>query len=193
MKVNSNICALPGLLPFISVTFRRSSGYCRAQFLSGRSCILLTAAERWHVRVCWWKSPGAFGQPVWTGRCLCVRVNACWGQWGIGYCPAAGGLHVGSSEAEMILLGTPVVSCHVNDPCERMRCGAQLVGSSGFPVCAKGATPMPNGSSAEGKDLSGASLTLLPGFGQGVLGEECSTLTCAEQQTLFPACVWSKC
>lgn len=119
MKVNSNFCALPGLLPFISVTFRRSSGYCRAQFLSGRSCILLTAAERWHVSVCWWKSLGAFGQPIWTGRCLCVRVNACWGQWGIGYCPAAGGLHVGSSEAEMILLGTGVVSCHVNDPCQR--------------------------------------------------------------------------
>lgn len=73
----------------------------------------------------------------------------------------------------------------------RVRWGVQLVGSSGFPVCAKQATQ--NGSSAEGKALSGASITLLSGFARGGLGEECSSLTCAEEQTLLPACVWSKC
>lgn len=81
MKVNSNICALPGLLPFISLTFRRSSGSHQAQFLSGRSCILLTAAERLPVGVCWWKSPSAFWQLWWKGRFLSARVRACLGQW----------------------------------------------------------------------------------------------------------------
>lgn len=81
MKVNSNICALPGLLPFISVTFSRSSGSRQAQFLSGRSCILLTAAERLHVGVCAGGSACAFGQLTWKGRCLCAQVSACLGQW----------------------------------------------------------------------------------------------------------------
>lgn len=76
---------------------------------------------------------------------------------------------------------------------ERVRWGVELIGSSGFPVHAKQATQKPNGSSAEGKALSGASITLLLGFGRGVLGEECSTLTYAEEQTLLPACVWNKC
>lgn len=79
MRVNSNISALPGLLPFISLTFRRSSGSCQAQFLSGTSCILLTAAEC----ACGWKSPSAFGQLAWKGRCLCAQASACLGQWGI--------------------------------------------------------------------------------------------------------------
>lgn len=74
---------------------------------------------------------------------------------------------------------------------ERVRWGLQLVGSSAFPVCAKQAPQ--NGSSAEGKALSGASITLLPGFGRAGLGEECSSLTCAEEQMLLPAYVWNKC
>lgn len=81
MKANSNICALPGLLPFISVTFSRSSGSRQAQFLSGRSCILLTAAERLHVGVYSGGRTCAFGQLIWKGRCLCAQVSACLGQW----------------------------------------------------------------------------------------------------------------
>lgn len=169
MKVNSNICALPGLLPFISLTFRRSSGYCPAQFLSGRSCVLLTAAERLHVSVRWWKSPSAFGQLLWKGRCLCAQVSACWGHWVTGYCPAAGGLHVGSSEAEMIPLGSRVVFCHVNDPCQGGSAAersspaarASLSVLKEPPRCRTGALPR------------GKPSVLHPslGFGQGVLGE----------------------
>lgn len=41
----------------------------------------------------------------------------------VGYCTAAGGLCAGSGEAEMITLGTRVVFCHTNDPCQRGSAG----------------------------------------------------------------------
>lgn len=135
---------------------------------SCRVCVLVEEPE------CFWAALMERKVSVCSSQCLFGAV---------GYCPAAGGLYLGSSEAEMILLGTRVVFCHVNDPCQRGCAGElqgelQLFGSSGFPACAKRGTRMANGSCAEGKALSGASITLLLGFGRGVLGEECSTLTC---------------
>lgn len=188
MKVNANICALPGLLPFISLTFRRSSGSCQAQFLSGRSCILLTAAERLHVSVC-------------TGGRAQVLLASSYGKEGVsvlnqclfgavGYCPAAGGLYMGSSEAEMILLGTRVVFCHRNDPCQRGSAGecSSLAAQASQSVLNK---PPRMGALPRGKPWV-VHPSLLLEFGHSVLGEECCSLICAEEQTLLPACVWNK-
>lgn len=85
---------------------------------------------------CFWPARMERKVSVCSSQCLFGAVGC------LGHCPAAGGLYLGSSEAEMIPLGTRVVSCHVNDPCQRGCAGElqgelQLVGSSGFPACAK--------------------------------------------------------
>ena len=45
----------------------------------------------------------------------------------VGYYTAVGVLYAGSSEAEMIVLGTRVVFCHINDLCQRGCTGERVL------------------------------------------------------------------
>lgn len=164
----------------------------QAQFLSGRSCVLLTAAEHLHVHVCaggraWVLLASSYGK---EGVCVLKLVLVCGG----------GLLHCSWCAVRWEQWSWNDCTWH---PCcflsykwsvsERLHWGAGLVSSSGFPVLAKEATHKPYGKSAEGKALCGAPIAVLFGFGWSVLFKECSTPSCVEEQRLLPACIWNKC
>lgn len=123
--VNTNICALPGLSPSISLTFRRSSGSCKPRFLSGRSCVSLTAGERLHVPVCaGGRATVLLASSYGKEGVLRVKVSACLWQQVITLQLAC--CTLGAVELKWLYLAPVLFFCHINDPCQRGCAGERV-------------------------------------------------------------------
>lgn len=167
MKANSNICALAGLLPFISLPFRGQV------YLAKPSFYLVEAVSCWQL------------QSLCTAACAGGRARA--------LLASSHGKEAVRVLKSVLVWGSAALSCWAghreqwrwNDPAWHPRCVLSRKWSVAERVrwergslaarasqCVLNKPRRWNGSSADGKALSAASLTLLLGFGQGVLGED---------------------
>lgn len=182
----------PWPFPLYLTDMQKVKWILQAHFLSGRSCVLLTATEHLHVRMC----AGGRARALLASRhgeegvCVLKLVLVC----GTGFLCYS--WHAVRWEHWSRCDGTWHPCCflpHKWSVSERWHWGAGLVSGSGFPALAKQATHKPYGSSTEGKAFCGAPLAVLFSFGQAVLFEECSTLPSAEEQRVLSAYIWNKC